>query len=66
MIRRRSKKEIDLLESSNELYVCPSCDYHGHVDEFAYECPACGAHVDDEQYDINTEYINDIVEDRDA
>lgn len=39
---RRTKEEIDEIEDSGELYVCPMCDYHGHADEFGGNCPRCG------------------------
>jgi rubrerythrin len=40
---RYSSDEIDEFGAKGELYVCPFCDYHGHVDDFGDQCPTCDA-----------------------
>lgn len=46
-----TKAEIDAMEEAGELYVCPSCDYHGHADEFGSTCPRCGETLSDHEPD---------------
>lgn len=47
MYNRYNKDELDELEESGDLYVCPYCDYHGHADEFGETCPSCHEKLDD-------------------
>ncbi len=48
-----SKKRIikfnDELNDDSELYVCPSCDAHLHVDCVSDKCPVCNAEIEDEE-----------------
>lgn len=46
--RRYNSEEIKDMEEREELYVCPHCDYHGHVDDFGPVCPVCLEELDDE------------------
>ena len=39
-------KDVD---DESELWVCPSCDAHLHVDCVGDVCPACGEEVGDEE-----------------
>ena len=48
MYRRYTSQEITEFEEAGELYVCQSCDYHGHADDFGATCPSCGEPLDDD------------------
>lgn len=48
MSRRYNSEELDDLEERGELYVCPSCDAHMHVDDCGETCPNCLISLDDE------------------
>lgn len=48
-MRRYTPEELDEMEDQGVLYVCQSCDYHGHADEFGEHCPSCGVELDDER-----------------
>jgi len=47
MNRKYTSEELDELEESGELYVCPSCDTHMHVDDIGQTCPECFISLDD-------------------
>jgi rubrerythrin len=47
MSRRYTREELDELERRDELYVCPSCDAHMHVDDIGQVCPYCFISADD-------------------
>lgn len=34
-------------ESEDLIYVCSSCGYEGHPDEFGQFCPVCGTDLDE-------------------
>lgn len=46
-MRRYTAEELDEFEENGELYVCQTCDCHGHVDDFGEVCPKCGEELDD-------------------
>jgi rubrerythrin len=37
--------------TEEELWVCPSCDAHLHVDCVGDKCPACGEPIEDTPHD---------------
>jgi len=47
MSSRYTSEELDELEDRGELYVCPSCDTHMHVDDVGQTCPECFISLDD-------------------
>lgn len=48
-MRNYTSKELDEMEAVNELYVCPTCDTHGHQDDFGEVCPHCECELEDDQ-----------------
>lgn len=58
---RHTKTELDEMEAAGELFVCPQCDYHGHVDEFGKTCPSCDVSlVEEEEEPKSTHYIGGV------
>lgn len=47
-LRRYTPEERQDMEEREELYVCPHCDHHGHVDDFGPCCPLCLEDLDED------------------
>lgn len=48
-MNRYTSEQLDEFEAAGELYVCPTCDHHGHADDFGDNCPKCGADLTEDE-----------------